>query len=361
MKINFITVSNHLTGGNRVIMELVNGLARKGHELNIVTLGNKDDLNWINIEANIIEVKRNFFQKIVGYGYRKAFGFQSWPEEQTRMLIKNMPEADVSIATMSYTGFSVARQNKSLPFQLHMHYEPYVRGEGYTHKVMKECYHLPVNIIANSTWVKNTIKKENNKECVGVVCPAIDHNVFYKRKEFKPINKNNVKIVSLSKHKIWKGIPEALKTIKILRDRGYNIEFKTFGGDFPSDKLSNELKDVIYSYEGRKENDELAKFYSEADILISSSYYESFPLPQLEAMACGTPVVTTKYGTEDYAYNNENCYVVEPKNPEMMAMAIEKLINSPEIYKKFSERGVETAKKFTWDKSVDLLESILLK
>jgi len=41
--------------------------------------------------------------------------------------------------------------------------------------------------------------------------------------------------------------------------------------------------------------------------------YESFPLFPLEAMACGLAVITTAPGTEDYAVNQENCLVVEPK------------------------------------------------
>ena len=54
----------------------------------------------------------------------------------------------------------------------------------------------------------------------------------------------------------------------------------------------------------------LAELYSSADIFLFTSYAESFGLPPLEAMACGTTVVTTDCkGNRDYAIGEYNCLI----------------------------------------------------
>jgi glycosyltransferase involved in cell wall biosynthesis len=359
MKINVITVDTKLTGGTRVVMELINGLAERGHEVNLVTFGKKKNLTWIDLRANVIEVARTSFEQIAGYLYRKTFGFQPFPEEETHLLMRALPPADINLATLSYTGFAVHRNPTGKAFQLHMHYEPLVREESYKKRIMEESYNLPIAKIANSTWLKHTIKEKTGDDVSGLVFPAIDHKVFYVREEKQPIDKTKkIKIVSLAKYKWWKGFPDALKAIDIVRKKGYDIDFLAFGGAFDPATLPDDLKNIPFMLVGSKMNDALAEFYTDADILISSSFFESFPLPQIEAMACGTPVVTTQYGTEDYAIDGETALVVEPKKPELMAEAILRLIEDGELYKKLSKAGPIMAKKFTWEAAAEEVERI---
>lgn len=362
MKINFVTSSCNLTGGNRVVMELINGLSDLGHDVSLITLGDKKDLDWIDLKGSVVSVRRTLTQRIVGYLYRQAFSIETFPEEETRLVLKNLPKADVNVATMSHTGFPVHRSSQGLAFQYHMHYEPYVRENGYKKKIIEESYNLPVIKIANSSWVSDVIEKEAGEKVTGLVLPAIDHSVFYSKEIKKIPNKQaKIKIVSLAKYKWWKGFPDALKTIDQVRKKGYDVDFLAFGGAFDRNELPEEVKDIPFTFVGKKANEELADFYRDADILISNSYFESFPLPQLEAMACGTPVVTTRYGTEDYAEDNVNSYVVEPKKPQIMAEKIVSLIEDAETYQKFSLAGIDTAKKFTWEAASKQMEQIFMR
>jgi glycosyltransferase involved in cell wall biosynthesis len=359
MTINFIVLRSWLTGGTRFIMELINALVERGHIVNLVSLGEESELNWIDLKGNKYFVKRNFLQKVFGFLYRKVFGFQPWPEEQTRLLMKAMPKADVNIATMSYSVYAAYRTEHGIPFQFFMHNEPLVREKGYLNKVMTESYYLPTKKIVNSTWLAGQLKSVYHQDSVGMVFPAIDHKIFYLQNKKAPKNKTQkIKIISLAKYKWWKGTEDALKAIQIVRDAGYDIEFIMFG-NFDIKTLSNDVKNIPFTFVGSQKNESLAKLYHESDILISSSYFESFPLPQLEAMACGTPVVTTKYGTEDYVNDHQNALVVEPKKPEQMAKAIIELIDNPNLYRQFIEKGLKTAQKFTWDNAARDLEAIL--
>ena len=226
MVINFIVIKSWLTGGTRAIMELINALADRGHEVNLVSLGYEKELDWIELKGKKYFTQRTFIQKVFGFLYRVAFGFQPFPEEQTRFLMKAMPEADINIATMSYSAYAVHRSAHGVPFQYFMHYEPLVREEGYLKKIIEESYWLPTKKIVNSTWLANQIKERNGEEPVGLVFPAIDHKIFYMRNKKIPKDKNQkIKIISLAKYKWWKGTPDALKAVQIVRDAGYNVEF----------------------------------------------------------------------------------------------------------------------------------------
>lgn len=359
MRINVITVSANLTGGNRVVMELINGLSKLGHHVNLVTLGKKEDLKWINLNATVIEADTTITEKIAGYIYDKSFGFRPFPEEETRLIMRALPLADINLATLSYTGFAAHRHSSGVPFHLHMHYDPFVREEGYKKKVMEEAFCLPIKKIANSTWLKNTIKEQVGDDDVGLVFPAIDHSIFFPKNEKRSIDRSQpLKIVSLAKYKWWKGFPDALRAIDIVRRRGYDIEFLAFGGAFDPGTLPEEVKHIPFRFVGSKQNETLAEFYRDADMLISASFFESFPLPPLEAMACGTPVVTTRHGTEDYAFDRENSLVVEPKRPDVIANAIIQLIEDKDLYEKISINGPKTAQMFTWENATLQLERI---
>ena len=359
MKINFTIFSTKLTGGTRVVMEIINGLAKRGHEINLLTFGKPEDLSWIDLRANVIYANRSFVEKVFGFLFRKAFGFQCFPEEETRQILKLMPDCDINVATISYSAYAVSRSKKGIPFHYYMHYEPLVREEEYKKRIIEESYFLPTKKIVNSSWLADMIKKNTEQDIAGLVFPAINHNIFYPRKrKKKEISKKKIKIVSLAKYKRWKGLPEGLKAIEIVRNKGYEIEFLTFGSVFSKDMLSRDVKNIEFTFVGPKVDDSLAEFYSEADILISSSYFESFPLPPIEAMACGTPVVTTIYGTEDYAFDHKNALVVEPKKPKQMADAIIELIENKNLYNKIREEGIKTAKKFTWDNATKQIENI---
>lgn len=362
MRINFTIFSTKLTGGTRVVMELCNGLAAKGHDMSIITFGKPEDNNWISLRAQVYYANRTIFQKIFGRLYLHAFGWQPFPEEQTRQLLEITPECDVNIATISYSGFAVYRSKKGVPFHFYMHYEPYVREEGYKKIIIKESYYLPTKKIVNSSWLASKIKEEIGQEVVGMVFPAVNHKIFYPRKKEKRIeNGRPIRIISLAKDKWWKGFPDALKTIEIVRKRGYEVSLEVFGNSFDTRKLSPEVKNIKFNFVGTKVNESLALFYDCADILVSASYFESFPLPPIEAMACGTPVVTTPYGTEDYAFDRETALVVEAKQPDRMAEAIIELIENNSLYQKLRTNGINMAKKFTWDKAVNDLENILKK
>jgi glycosyltransferase involved in cell wall biosynthesis len=93
--------------------------------------------------------------------------------------------------------------------------------------------------------------------------------------------------------------------------------------------------------------DELRALYSLAHAFLFPSLYEGFGLPALEAMSCGTPVVTSNTGAP-----NEVCgpaaLTVDPDSPTEIAAALRQLFGDDTLWQDQRRRGIEHAKKFNW-------------
>jgi len=92
---------------------------------------------------------------------------------------------------------------------------------------------------------------------------------------------------------------------------------------------------------------ELPRLYAEADVFLFASLSEGFGLPPLEAMACGTPVVTSCV-TSLPEICGEAAWLVEPTEPERIFEATRRLLAEPELARDFTLRGQQQARKHTW-------------
>lgn len=98
---------------------------------------------------------------------------------------------------------------------------------------------------------------------------------------------------------------------------------------------------------GRVPDEELAALYRGARCLVYPSLYEGFGIPILEAMACGTPVVTSRGGaTEEVA--GGAAVLVDPRDPAAVAAGIEEAaVRRDELV----PLGLERARGFTWERA----------
>src|SRR6476646_2906522 len=103
---------------------------------------------------------------------------------------------------------------------------------------------------------------------------------------------------------------------------------------------------------GRVSDDELAALYRGARCLVYPSLYEGFGIPVLEAMACGTPVVTSRGGaTEEVA--GGAAVLVDPRDPESIAAGIEEASSRREELRPL---GLERAGTYSWAAVADAVE-----
>jgi glycosyltransferase involved in cell wall biosynthesis len=92
-------------------------------------------------------------------------------------------------------------------------------------------------------------------------------------------------------------------------------------------------------------------FYDSAKVFVFPSLYEGFGLPPLEAMAHGTPVVTSNVSSLPEVVGNA-AVLVNPENVFEIMRALHRVLMDQALRERMKERGYKQATKFSWDSSV---------
>lgn len=95
---------------------------------------------------------------------------------------------------------------------------------------------------------------------------------------------------------------------------------------------------------------DLPALYSAADLFVFPSLYEGFGLPALEAMACGTPVVTSSVSALPEVVGDA-ALQVNPLDIEALAEAMERLLRDDGLRTDLRERGLRRAEEFSWERT----------
>lgn len=113
-------------------------------------------------------------------------------------------------------------------------------------------------------------------------------------------------------------------------------------------RLAEELgigNDVVFA--GFVTEDDLVALYNAAELLIYPSFYEGFGLPVLEAMICGTPVITSPCGSIP-EIAGDAALMVDPYDADAIANAIKSVVTDRVLYDSLVEKGKLRAGLFSW-------------
>jgi glycosyltransferase involved in cell wall biosynthesis len=155
---------------------------------------------------------------------------------------------------------------------------------------------------------------------------------------------------TLSRRKNFPGMFEV--ACRLARRRGFRFVFigglpkgfATSGSGIPEDLRS------FITFTGQVENvGILARYYREAACFLFASFYEASPLPPIEAMACGSPVVAS-----DIPSLRERCgdaaIYCDPHSVDSMERAVESLVDDKDLQERMRTLGYLRAAQFTWER-----------
>ncbi|MDQ0443011.1 glycosyltransferase family 4 protein [Methylobacterium persicinum] len=272
-----------------------------------------------------------------------------------------MPDCDINIATFWSTAFPVYFSGKGKPVFFMQHLEEVfypIQNDLLLNKILaRSAYSLPLFKIANSSWLRDQIKLRYGQN-VPFSTNAIEIGDFNPRPKTSETD-GVIRLVTYARPEDWKGFADAVAAVSQARSRlGGKLQWNVFGYKHPV--LTEQNAYAPYVYHPKLSFAALADLYATSDIALCPSWYESFPLPPLEAMASGTATITTGAGTEDYAFDGDNAWVVGSRDTTAMADAICRLATDPSLRSKLATNGRKTAERYTWSRAASEREALLL-
>lgn len=105
-------------------------------------------------------------------------------------------------------------------------------------------------------------------------------------------------------------------------------------------------------FTGFVEEEDLPALYNGADLFVFPSLYEGFGLPPLEAMACGTPVVTSNTSSLPEVVGDA-AIMVDPYDVDAISEAMARVLSDPALAEDLRQRGLLQAEQFSWQKMAE--------
>lgn len=368
MKFVFLADNLKFSGGRKTFLELASFLKQQGEEVSLLTLNPAGELS-------------NIFPD---FSVRKSFS----PDQ--------IPECDFIVATTPdevLAGFSSGKARKKVVhlcqgFEVE-DFEERIQGkiipsryQGngilkkliYTKKKLEwkrriaeldKIYSLDTLLIVISQHLKNAIEKRYSRRTelcrYGVkkqfFFPSSKpiRNTFSKDSPCKIINIGPVAVT-------FKGIPDTLTAIRILKEKGSPIHFIRVS---PDEKKDEDIAaaQIIDEYHKGLSPEQLGELLRSCDIYISNSLEgEGFGLPAMEAMSCGLICVLSSISSYlDFDPTHDYAIFVPERMPEATADAVEKILSMPFNEKQnIVRRAIEVSEKYPFERTLEQMRDIIL-
>jgi glycosyltransferase involved in cell wall biosynthesis len=128
----------------------------------------------------------------------------------------------------------------------------------------------------------------------------------------------------------------------------------------PSSVLRRYVDPAAVRVVGLVDHADMPVFYSMAGALVFPSYYESFGIPLVEAMACGCPVITSN-ASSCPEVAGDAALIVPPDDVDGITSAMTRLLREPDLAESLRARGLRRARDFSWQRSAQLLLTELVR
>jgi D-inositol-3-phosphate glycosyltransferase len=209
---------------------------------------------------------------------------------------------------------------------------------------------------------------EANPRKIAVIPPGVDISRFY------PISKDEAKevigvppcedmLLFVGRIEPLKGLDTLIQAIAQMRKRDVYVCLAVIGGDPDTspEAQSAEMARVqvlreqagvadLITFLGKRGQDTLPYYYSAADVVVVPSYYESFGMVALEAMACGTPVVASQVGGLAFlVQDGVTGFTVPVDEPEALADKLALLVKDEELCEKLGQQALAVAQQYAWE------------
>ncbi len=271
----------------------------------------------------------------------------SSPSSMGKYAIKYAKKRNIPVTTIYHTHFPSY-------FSYYIKRFPFLKlFSNYTLKIFHWFYHNVTHVFVPSKEMKTYLLKQSVKELnisyfkrgVNIKKFSPEHlNPYFKEKY--QIKESKI-VLFVSRLVYEKDIETLAKVYEKFQKKDTNTAFLVVGTGAGEGYLRKKMPNAYFT--GKLIGTDLAEVYASSDIFLFPSISETFGNVVLESLASGTPVVAANEGgPTDIISNNENGFLVEPKNIDLFVEKTLLLLEDDNLRKKFSEKAVEYAKTQSW-------------
>ncbi len=351
-------------GGTKVVAIYANYLTKMGHDVLVISHPERESgflyqLKRVYRLRNTEQLK-SLLSDFFCFGKKQKSHFdgvnvkQHVIEKYRPIIETDFPDSDVIIATWWETAEWLEKMDKKKGQKVY-----FIQGHEVFDYIPKHraiaTYKSKMHKITISKWLKSILEVEYGSDNVDLVYNAIDKNSFY----FKNREKQIVPTIGfLISDSYIKGVDVALRVVDNLKKLHPNIKVLTFGSSI-SENLKLDARCV--SFKLLPTQSEIRELYSSCDVWLASTRSEGFNLTAMEAMACGTPVVSTKTGWPNEVINDyQNGVLADIDDLEALTNGVAWLLAQDyHAWKAISKAATVATEAYSWDSSALRFEEIL--
>lgn len=356
LRITWILGRTNLSGGVRVVKQLAEHMALRGHCCTIAYLPERMPWpppwrvrTWARHAASAWRTRGKDRHHLVDAAVRTI------EIDADRIEAHHVPDADVVIGTWWETMEWIARwpKEKGARAYLVQHHELH----GGDPRRVRATYRMPALKLTVATWLRDLMRDAYGDPDAVLVPNGIDFDQF----DAPPRERSTPPTVGvMTSLTDWKRTDLAFEAIRIAQARLPSLRVLAFGAEQPRRELCwpDHFEFVL-----RPSQKDLASLYARCDAWLLPSDSEGFGLPGLEAAACRCPVIATRCGgPEDFVDDGSSGFLVCCGDAASMAKRILDVVGaSDEAWRRMSDASYALSRRFSWPYSARTLERALLK
>ena len=318
IKIAYLIPGCGVSGGIAVVCHHVNRLLDRGHDVMLISESAEREIAW-------------------------------FPNQRVPIIgMTEIPmDLDVLVATSWSTSFRVAVLPARHKFYFVQSDETrfHPQGSSWEH-ITRLSYTFGFNYLTEARWIKRWLKESFGHEAE-LVPNGLDPRIFHPAEPLEPRGSKPRILLEGAIGLPYKGMAEAFEAVKDLDVEVWCVS--SYGKPKPGWRCDRFFEQVPMM--------EMKRIYSSCDILLKLSRVEGFFGPPMEMMACGGACVVGEVtGFDEYIEPEVNAIVVDPLNPKQAADALRRILNNSMLFDQLIKAGRETAERWSWDSSIDILE-----
>jgi glycosyltransferase involved in cell wall biosynthesis len=266
----------------------------------------------------------------------------------------DVPDGDIVIATWWETAEWASRLSACKGRKVY-----FIQGYEIFHKAgearCRDTYRMPFKKIVVARWLAQVMSSEYGDDDCDIVHNSVDHSQFFaavRAKQARPT------VGMLYSNAEVKGVDVAMQAVRLLKTEIPDLRVISFGSSRPPEGLS-ELGEFHFD----PPQEAIRDLYASCDVWVSASRSEGFNLTAMEAMACRTPVVSTKTGWPCEAIvPGRNGALVDIDDAQALAREAAMILKRPDDeWRGMSQAAYDTVRDSSWDRCADMFEAALAR